>query len=227
MTLAPSHESVLILGGGDGLAIRELLKYQDIKNIVLVDLDKQMVDIAKTHPIIKALNKNSLEDPRVQVVTDDAFKYLEKHTGFFSVIIIDLPDPNDLPLGKLYTKEFYQIVKKRLSSDGIVVTQASSPYFARTPFWCVHQTMEEVFDVVKGYTLYVPSFGQWGFQLASNHKMHIEEAKLEVPTRFLTDKMFPTLFYFDSDTSEVQTKINRLDNQILVQYYENSWEHWN
>jgi spermidine synthase len=227
MSLARSHESILVLGGGDGLAIRELLKYPNIKEIVLVDIDPEMVDIATKHPTLASLNKGALEDRRVKIVTEDAFKYLEKSTELFSVMIIDLPDPNDLPLGKLYTKEFYEIVKKRLSADGLVVTQASSPYFARKPFWCIHHTMAEVFNFVQAYTIYVPSFGQWGFQLAGNYTPGLSNAKLRVKTRFVTNSMLPRLFEFDSDTDEIPTEVNRLDNQILVDYYEKSWVQWN
>ncbi len=225
--LVPQAENVLLLGAGDGLALRELLKYQSIKSITLVDLDPVITQLARENKDLRELNANSLDDPRVTIYNQDAFEFIAKNEALYSVIIADLPDPNTLSLGKLYTKEFYTLLRKRLAGDGVFITQATSPYFARLPFWCIHQTMEAAFPHVQAAQLYVPSFGIWGFQLAMNHSFSLPDTEFRVPTRWLTPELVSGMERFDADIAEVPTTINRLDNQTLVGYYEASWEDWN
>ncbi|MDJ1480115.1 polyamine aminopropyltransferase [Cytophagaceae bacterium YF14B1] len=235
MALAYNHEKVLVLGGGDGLAVRELLRYKDIQQIDLVDLDKAMTDLGQQHPIFRQLNKNSLTNKKVRIFNEDAYKFIEKTTDIYSVIIIDLPDPSDPGLGKLYSHEFYQLLQKRLAIDGIVVTQATSPYFATEAFWCITHTLGNVFTNIKPYTVYVPSFGQWGFVLASNKQNKrlsknsvytIQQMLKTQPMRFLKPQIVPGLFAFDPDMAERPTPVNTLDTQILVQSYEKSLRNW-
>ncbi|QHT70341.1 polyamine aminopropyltransferase [Rhodocytophaga rosea] len=168
MALARNHQKILVLGGGDGLAVREILKYPDAAQIDLVDLDPEMTMLATENPVFRKLNSASLRNTKVKIYNEDAFNFVERSSELYSVVIIDLPDPNDTGLGKLYSREFYRMLQKRVSADGIVVTQATSPYFAPEAFWCIAHTLEEVFPGVLPYTSYVPSFGQWGFVLASN-----------------------------------------------------------
>jgi spermidine synthase len=227
LSLARNREEVLLLGAGDGLAVREVLKYPDVQRVTVVDLDPAMTELGKENPMLRALNQNSLHDKRVQIINKDAYQFLDNSELLYSVIISDLPDPNNLALGKLYSREFYEIVKRRLAADGIFATQASSPYFAREPFWCVHATLQSVFDEVRPLQVYVPSFGPWGFQIASRQKLGLENIDITVPTRWLSARLLSSLLVFDNDTSEIPTEINRLDNQILLSYYEKSWEDWN
>lgn len=222
-----NREHVLVLGGGDGLAVREILKYGDVRRITLVDLDERMTHLARENVVLSALNNHSLSDPRVSVVNEDAFNFVERATELYSIVIIDLPDPNDLALGKLYSKEFYQLLRKKLAKDGIIVTQSTSPYLARVPFWSINHTLKGVFPHVVPYTAYVPSFGQWGFNAASERPLDPRSLRIEVPTRYLTAETLPALFVFDSDMNEVPAEENRLDNQILIQYYEASGDRWN
>ena len=227
MGLASNHERVLVLGGGDGLVARELLKHPDIGTITLVDLDAQMLDIAKHHSLLTTINERALLNPKVKLVVQDAYKFLESTSDRYNVVIIDLPDPNDLSLGKLYSKEFYQSLKRTLARDAVVVTQSTSPYLARVPFWSINHTLKDVFSHVLPYQSYVPSFGLWGFNLASELPLDPATIRNLPPGRFLTPALLPSLFNFDNDTSDIPAEVNRLDNQILIQYYEQSWDRWN
>lgn len=222
----PNHEKVLVLGGGDGLAAREILKYSDVQQITIVDLDREVVDLASSHRVLKELNNNSLNDPRVSLVIEDAFGFLKRDNGLYSAIIIDLPDPNDFSVGKLYSREFYEIAKKRLAADGVLVTQSSSPYFAREAFWSIHNTLADVFPEVLPYTSYVPSFGLWGFNAALKRSFDPSQIEIKVPTRYLSEEVAKRLFVLDDDIGPLPSKINRLNNQALVEYYEKSWDKW-
>ncbi|MEK9155097.1 MAG: polyamine aminopropyltransferase [Patescibacteria group bacterium] len=224
MSSAATRESVLILGGGDGLAAREVLKYDDVQSITLVDLDPAVTDLASTYPPLTNLNQGSLTNTKVTVVNEDAQTYLEHSSDRYSVILIDLPDPNDITLGKLYSVEFYSLVAQHLAEGGIVVTQATSPYFSRSAYWCITTTMEEVFGDAVPYTVNVPSFGPWGFVMASN--ANIPPASISVSTKYLTPEIIPALFTFDIDMQRVETDINTLDNQSLVHLYDEGWQQW-
>jgi spermidine synthase len=227
LAFSEGRESILVIGGGDGLVAREVLKYADVKRVVLVDIDRTVVDLAKTSPHFLQVNHGALNDPRVEIVTQDAYRFMEERSDVFSAIIIDLPDPNDLALGRLYSREFYTLVKRRLSPQGVVVTQAGSPYLARRAYWCIAHTLASVFPHTTPYTAYVPSFGQWGFVAASHRPLPLETFEPPIPVKYLTSDVARTLGMFDPDMSEVPTEVNRLENQVLVQYYEASWDEWN
>jgi len=239
MSATEQHERILILGGGDGLAIRELLKYPDIKSIDLVDLDQEITKLAKQHPVFTRLNENSLDHEKVNIFNQDAFKFVEKSSDIYNVIIIDLPDPSNESLGKLYSKEFYSIIKKRLAADGVMVTQSTSPYFAPDAFWCIHNTLDTVFETTLPYRTYVPTFGEWGFNMGFNSPQKIDARKrseekiiqnlnhqidsLSLDLKYLNSNMLPSLFTFGTDRDQRSTPINKLQNQILIQLYEKNW----
>ena len=224
MSAAATQESMLILGGGDGLAARELLKYEDVQQITLVDLDPAMTTLATTHPLLLELNQHSLLNSKVTIINQDAQTYLEQTSDRYSVILIDLPDPNDIAVGKLYTSEFYTLVAQHLAEGGVVVTQATSPYFSRSAYWCIANTMNDVFGNISPYTVNVPSFGPWGFVMAS--KTAIPSSSVDVATQYLTPAILPALFVIDPDMQHIDTGINTLDNQILVQLYDDGWQQW-
>ena len=195
-------ERVLVLGGGDGLAARELLKDSRVQHITIVDLDPAMVRLAKTHPFVTALNQGSFEDSRVRVVHDDAFSFLRDATETYDVIVADLPDPNTESLAKLYSVEMYRLVLQRLTREGVFVTQATSPYFSREAFWTIDASIQAAGFVTRPYHVQVPSFGEWGFVLASRQFPVEMDWKLTVsPLRFLNEAVMPSLFVFDADIS--------------------------
>lgn len=228
MSLSSKKENILILGGGDGLAIREILKYDDVKNITLVDLDRKLVDLCKTNKDITKLNNNAFENNKVNVIYEDAFKFLKESDDSFDVIIVDLPDPNDENLNKLYTNLFYRLCGNHLNEKGMMAIQSTSPYYAKEAFWCINKTLEsENFNVVP-YHVEVPSFGDWGFQLASKSKIDIEKINIDVQTRFLTNNILNRLFTFSNDEKIDKNSLeaNTLSNPKLIIYYLNSVKNW-
>lgn len=227
LSIVANRENVIILGGGDGLAAREILKYKDVKKITLVDLDPAMTELSKKDKLISKLNEGSLSNPKVHVVNDDAYKYIEESNEYYDVIIIDLPDPNNTALARLYSKEFYQNVRNHLSKTGIVVTQASSPFFSPEAFWCINETMKSAgFEHTYPYHGYVPSFGDWGFVMASNINYDINKFKISVKTRYLTDDVFRSSFVFGKDLMRENIKPSTLDKPTISEYYLSGWKYW-
>lgn len=234
MALASRRRNILVLGGGDGLAVREILKYPEVKDVALVDLDPAMTGLFRGNPLLARLNDQALQDSRVDIVNQDAWKFLEGNKRFYDVVIIDLPDPNDTALSKLYSRGFYSLVAKHLGAEGVMVTQATSPLFAREAFWCIAQTVQAApsptrlngkLDILP-YHVYVPTFGEWGFVLASSRKLDWQAVEIGVPTRYLNDIALKSMPLFPPDMDFVETKINTLQTHPLVGYYENGWRSW-
>ena len=224
---------VLILGGGDGLAIREVLKYNYVKDITVCDLDPDIVTLSKTHPLILKINQNALANKKVKIVNKDAFIYLQeelnKHSKKWDIILIDLPDPNNESLAKLYSVKFYKLVKASLTEGGIGVTQSASPFHARRVFWCINATVKHSgFKSVLPYKTEVPSFGLWGFIMFSDSDMpppenlKIDEAKL----KYLTTSLLRSLFIFPKDIANLKTEINKIFRPSILMYYEKSWKRY-
>jgi len=114
-------ENVLVLGAGDGLLVRELIKYDQIRSILQVDLDPKLIELAREHPILTAMNGRSMEDPRLEVRLGDAFQYLRTTPGTYDAIYLDFPVPIDYNLSKLYSREFFHFVREHLEEDGYAV----------------------------------------------------------------------------------------------------------
>ena len=223
MQMVPNAERVLILGGGDGLAAREVLKYPQVKNVTLVDLDPDMTATFKTSATLSALNQGSLSHPKMHVVNDDAAKWLEGSSEKFDVIIIDLPDPSNFSLGKLYSVPMYRLVARHLQPQGKIVVQSTSPYFAPNAYWSVVATLEAAGLSTAPYHVYVPSFGEWGFVLAGFDKQFPVPQKFDVPTRYLNAQTTAEMFRFPPDMARRKVEPNYLNNQILVSYFESDW----
>jgi len=213
---------VLVLGGGDGLAVREVLKYDSIQTITLVDLDPEMTRLFSRHEVLTRLNLDSLNSPKVKIINADAFLWLEENQEFFDFVAVDFPDPSNYSLGKLYTTAFYRQLYRCLSERGMAVVQATSPLFARRSFWCVVKTLENVGFRTTPYHVYVPSFGEWGFVIASK-KLYLKPDQYLPNLKFLTPELASSLFHFPKDMAPVEAEVNRLNNQVLVQYYEAEW----
>jgi spermidine synthase len=218
----PDARRVLVLGGGDGLAVREVLKHPQVEHVTLVDLDPAMTRLFTTHPELRRLNGASLADPRVRVENADAFPWLDAGTDLYDVALVDFPDPSNFSIGKLYTATFYRRLLRRLAPDGLFVVQSTSPLFARQSFWCVVETIRATGLHVWPYHVYVPSFGEWGFVLAGRGQWALPD-RLPADLRFLTLAQLPALFDFPPDMGSMPVEVNRLNNQALVQYYEREW----
>jgi spermidine synthase len=227
MVLAGAPRRVLVLGGGDGLALREILTHQSVEAVTLVDIDPDMTSLSERFPLLAELNRNAFKDERVTVVNQDAMLWLEDQDERFDVVIIDFPDPTSFPLGKLYTTRFYRLVKERLAPGAVVAIQCTSPFYHRQSYWCIVRTLEAAGFSVRPYHVTVPSFnGDWGFALA---RVRPFKPPTEPPPglRYLDAKAMAALFLFPADIDPVPVEINRLDNQALVRYYESEWRWWN
>lgn len=224
--VAPRHQSVLVLGGGDGLAVREILRHPDVERVTLVDLDPAMTELATQVGVMRELNRGALIDPRVTVVNDDAMVWLdERERGPFDVVIVDFPDPNNFSLGKLYTSRFYGLLRDAMSPDAAMIVQATSPLYARRSYWCVERTIAASGFDTAPFHAFVPSFGEWGYVLAMPRPF---DRPREVPEveglRYLNDRTMRSLFVFSEDMARPDdVEINRLNTQRLVQYYESEW----
>jgi spermidine synthase len=221
---------VLVLGGGDGLALREILKYATVQEVTLVDLDPDMTRLSERFPPLARLNENSFRDPRVRVVNEDAMIWLEQDAGTsaatFDAAIVDFPDPNTFALGKLYTTRFYRLLKSRLGAGAAVSVQSTSPLFARNSFWCIVRTLEASGLSVRPYYTAVPSFGVWGFALARRDPFDVPRRAPSVALKFLDDDSLAAMFTLSADLGPVPVEVNRLDNQSLVRYYETEWRRY-
>jgi spermidine synthase len=223
MMLAGTPRRALILGGGDGLAMREALRYPSLESVTLVDLDPAMTHLSTAFPPLAELNNHSFSDPRVRVINQDAMIWLEETAEMFDAVIIDFPDPNTFALGKLYTTRFYHLLKQRLSPGAAVSAQCTSPLFARSSYWCIIRTIEAAGFSVRPYQTAVPSFGVWGFALA---RVEPFEPPSTAPPglRHLDDRAMAAMFTLAADLGPVPVEINRLDNQALVRYYDSEWK---
>jgi spermidine synthase len=222
LTKLPKARDILVLGGGDGMAVRELLKYSNIENITLVDLDPQMTEMFKQDKLLSKLNNQSLNSPKVKIINADALHWLEQQADSYDGIVVDFPDPTNYALGKLYTVTFYQMLHRHLRPQGLAVVQTTSPLYAPESYWMVHNTAREAGFITTGYHALVPSFGEWGFMLLSDGG-YTPPTSIRVPTRFLNSEILPTLFVFPQDMQSNTTEINRLDNQALVHVFEKEW----
>ena len=217
----PGARRVLVMGGGDGLAVREILKYPSVQSVTLVDLDPEMTQLFSRHPVLSELNQHSLTAPRVHVINDDAFRWLDANSDRFDFIVADFPDPTSYALGKLFTTTFYRLAAKHLSAGGLMVVQSTSPLFARQSYWCIVETVKLAGLHTYPYHVYVPSFGEWGYVIGSLVPFE-PPTQLPPGLRYLSNVR--ELFDFPVDMQPVDAQPNQLNNQILVRYYEREWK---
>jgi spermidine synthase len=215
---------VLVLGGGDGLAVREVLRYAAVSEVTLVDLDPEMTTLFRTHERLSALNEKAFDNPRVRVIADDAFRWLDTGSERFDFVIVDFPDPSNFSVGKLYTTAFYRALARRVTDDGFITVQATSPLFARQSYWSIDTTMREAGWRTWPFHVYVPSFGEWGYVLAGRTSwMPPSDTALPRGLRFLTARAIPSMFDFPTDMAPVVAQANHLNDQVLVRTYEQEW----
>src|SRR5688572_13071232 len=209
MLLANSPRRVLVLGGGDGLALREVLKYPTVERVTLVDLDPEMTRLSSRFPLLARLNQQALSDPRVQVVNEDAFIWVEEtQEPVYDAAIVDFPDPNTFALGKLYTTRFYRLLRARLNENAAISVQSTSPMFARNSYWCIVRTLESAGFAVRPYYTAVPSFGLWGYALARSSPFEVPRHP-PAGLRFLDDQTLAAMFTLSNDIGPVPVDVNR------------------
>lgn len=227
LSFSGEPKRILVLGGGDGLAVREVLKYKSVESVTLVDLDPVITDLSTKLSILSELNKNALKDKRVKVINADAFVWLDRQNiEPFDVAIADFPDPNNFALGKLYSTRFYKLLKAKLKQDSSLVIQSTSPLYARKSYWCIVKTLEHAGFHVKPYQNAVPSFGIWGYVLAKQVNFNLpSEFPEKMELKFLNRKSMEAMFDLPIDIAKPKEdiEVNRLDNQAVVRYYESEW----
>ncbi len=230
MLLHSSPRDILILGGGDGAAAREVLKY-DPTSVTLVDLDPMMTDLGRDHPVLKEINHDAFADSRVDVINEDAFTYIEKSGLQFDVIIADFPDPRTVDLGRLYSREFYWLCQKVLCENGILITQATSPYYAQAAFECIDLTMKAAgFNTLKLHNQ-VLTLGEWGWilgtkELGRDLKKDLIKKDINVETEWLTNDALVRISHFGNEVFPERHKsieVNRIHNPVLYKYYLNGY----
>jgi len=235
MKLSKTPYNILVLGGGDGCAVREILKHKDVKKITLVDLDPVMVSIAKTHPVLTKLNNNSLLNSKVKIVNKDAFIFAEQTKEFFDIIIIDLPDPRSIELGRLYSLEFYKLCSKLLRPNGFLITQAGSPYYATKSFECINLTLQKAGYATAKMHNQILTMGEWGWVLAAKNfgpgKLVETLKKLkfnDLNVRWINNSAMSLLTSFGKNIYGIdinKVEINTIHSPVLYRYYLNgNWE---
>jgi spermidine synthase len=173
------------------------------------------------------LNNQSFASPKLHVINQDAFVWLKAqaisaHPARFDYIIVDFPDPSNYSIGKLYTLTFFKLLRQVLAPGGAIVVQSTSPYVARLSYWCVIETLEAAGFATVPYHVYVPSFGEWGFVLASRTPLKLRD-DYPAGLRFVSAATVADMRHFPLDMDRVPTDINRLDSQALVRYFDTEW----
>lgn len=219
LSVEGKRENVLILGGGDGLAVREILKHPDVNLIHLVDIDPEMTKISQNLHMLATLNEESLKDPKLTIYNDDAFNFINQPGIHYDRVIIDMPDPHNEAINKLYSKEFYTMIRRRMANNAVLVTQSSSPFYTRHTFWCIEQTLAAVFDDTLSYHVTVPSFGIWGFNMARVNASLSERFDFNVSTRHLDTDIMRAAMVFGKDISKVKVPVNTIMEPKLYHLY--------
>jgi spermidine synthase len=237
MLASAARRHILVLGGGDGLALREVLRHPEVEDVTLVDVDPAMTTLGRTHEILVALNGDAFADPRVTVENRDAYTYLrDADSRYWDVILIDLPDPRTIDLARLYSLEFYRLAHRHLSPGGVVVTQATSPFFTRRAFLSVGASMAAAGFATTRYHNHVPTMGEWGWVLgmrgpdntaARDDWLTERVAALSfetLDTRFLNrDAMLSMLHFGKGFDDEVEVS-NEINLAIFYYYRDGDWD---
>lgn len=229
MAATPRPGRVLVLGGGDGLAVQRVLAHDGVQHVDLVDLDPDVVALFRTHPRLSALNGGALSDPRVAVHAADAIDWLRTHDDLYDVIILDLPDPHDAQLARLYAQSTYRLVLARLAPRGALVTQATSPFYAPDAFWCIAATVQAAVEAtpdrrtVHPGHVQVPTFGEWGFVLVAPAEVDVRTLPLPADPKFLTTATLNAMWDFPADMARREVAVNRLSDPVLARYYRRGW----
>jgi len=243
MSGSARHDNILIIGGGDGLALRDVLRYQP-KNVTLIDLDSELIDIFKqpkdlVNPRLARqilhLNKQSLQDERVTIIAADAFiaiNQLLKERQVFDAIIVDLPDPSHPDLNKLYSVNFYARLKLLLSGDGLIAIQSTSPYHAKDSFIAIGNTLAAAkFPHVQQYHDNVPSFGEWGWTIAAKSGAspltRLDKlTELPVAHQWINLAILKAAFIFPNDfyQNKESIGINILGSHTIYQLHQKAWQ---
>jgi spermidine synthase len=232
MAIASDHRDILIIGGGDGLAVREVLKHRGVETVTLVDMDPAMIELARNHPVLAGINQGAMNDPRVRVVNADAAVFMDRDNRRYGVIIVDLPDPDSIDLMHVYSKTFYGQLRRHLVEGGVMVTQAASPYFAPRAFRCLVKTVRAAGFPVLPYHNQIVTMGEWGWVMGMKSR-RIDDAGLKalmisrtfdnIETRYINQDAMISMLHFGKGVLEPEymeeVKVNTEMNPVLYRYY--------
>ncbi|MCC6434401.1 MAG: polyamine aminopropyltransferase, partial [Acidimicrobiales bacterium] len=226
--LAGRRANVLILGGGDGLALREVLRYPDVEAVTLVELDPEVIRLARDDDRLRELNQGALRDRRVTVETTDAFNWLRTVPERFDAIVVDMPDADDVATAKLYSVEFYELVANALAPQGQAVIQAGSPFFAPEAFWSIEASVRAAGLLSVPYHVDVPSFGDWGFVAASadGRPLLDVDPAMAAQLRFLDRAVLSaaTVFALDRQAGAFDAQPSTLTDPRILDYSRKGWQ---
>jgi spermidine synthase len=223
--MAGPRRDVLILGGGDGLALREVLRHPDVASVTLVELDPAVIALARTDPLLLESNGGAFADPRVTTLTQDAFSWLRTASTDYDVVIVDMPDPDSTATAKLYSVEFYGLLERVVGEEGRVVVQSGSPFFAPHAFWCVESSLREAGFSTLPYQVNVPAFGEWGFHLAARTPPRLELPDL--PLRSLDETSLAAAAVFPPDRRKpADVRSSTLMDPVILRYSRQEWTNY-
>lgn len=225
---APFKKSVLILGGGEGLLAREVLKNPEVESITIVDLDPEVFRLGKENTYVREMNQDALHNDKVTLIANDAMVFLKETDQRYDVVLVDLPDPSNESVARLYSTAFFKMLKERMTAYGVMATQSTGPFHTRRAYWCIYETLKASgFSKLYPYHAYVPSFGDWGFLLASSHEIQPENFQSDLSCRYLDSTVVEKMFYFEKDIDNPgNLSVNRLDQPVLLTYFLEDWEKW-
>jgi len=202
LTAEAPPRTALVIGGGEGATLREVLRYPSVTRAVMVDIDGEVVDLCRRH--LPEMHQGAFDDPRSEVRHEDARAYLEKTADRFDFISIDLVEPlEEGPACMLFTREFYTLVRDRLTPGGTMTMQAGMTKVGDLDFFTsIHRTLREVFAVVAGYQAFISCFGTpWGFMLASR-QIDPRSQNAATVDRLIADRVRGSLAYWDGVTHQ-------------------------
>ena len=227
MQLSDVRKNILVMGGGDGCAVKEVLKYHEVKSITVIDLDSTMINLSKNHPALLSMNEGSFDNKKVTVHYQDAFLFDQHTDKKYDLIIVDLPDPRAIDINKLYTVQFYKKLYNLLTPSGVLITQAGSPYFATRAFYCIEKTFQAAGFKPLPLHNQVLTMGEWGWIIGSKKLSKdqminkLKKANLShLDLRWMTNESLSLVSSFGKplrDTSGIE--INTLSHPVLPSYY--------
>lgn len=222
MVAARKREKVLIIGGGGGITTREALCYSEVQQITTVDIDAEMVNLGKYLDKLIEFNNNSLNHSKVQTIVEDGRAFVENNRAKWDVIIVDIPEPNEQRSGlsRLFSEEFFSLLKERMEPDGAISIACSASSYMPEYFWSIQATLKKAgFHVLPyHYDFIVESGEDWGFCLATQSPVAAGDIKMLVSTRYLTPERLKDMFHMPFYFANVQNKgsIQTDQNQILL-----------
>jgi spermidine synthase len=236
MSLSAMPKNILVLGGGDGCAVREILKYSSVEKIDLVDLDPAMTKLGQTHPVLLEMNEGALNNSKVNIFNQDAYTFLEQTKDFYDVIIVDLPDPKTIEIGRMYSFEFYRFCYRQLRPNGLLITQAGSPYYATRAFQCIDKSMQEAGFATVPMHNQVLTLGEWGWVAGAKHldsaqfKQSLRSLDFQdIPTKWINQEAMLLMTSFGKNIYGIETakevEVNKVHHPVLHKYYlDGNWD---